>query len=735
MTDAVTLQLGEDGVLLAVMDLPGRPMNVVGDALMLGIAQAVERMADPAVKGLVLTSGKVDFCAGGDLDRMSRWTRPEEPFEASMAMKAQLRRLETQGKPVVAAINGHALGGGLEIALACHARIAVDDSRLKIGQPEVKFGLLPGGGGTVRLPRLIGIQAALQLMTEGTDLSPQKALALGLLAAVAQNRDDLLAQARAWVLAHPAPRQPWDEPKFRFPGGDSRSPAMAQLWTVAPSVASARTWGNLPAVQHIMSSVYEGGLLGFEAACEVESRYFAACAMSQASKNMIGTLWHQLNALKKGASRPAGQPAVKVRKLGVLGAGMMGAGIAYVAAKAGLEVVLLDSSQQGAERGKVWSQGLLDGAVRKGRSTPSKRDALLALITPTTDFAALSGCDLVIEAVFEDRAVKAEVTAKAEAVIGADTVFASNTSTLPITGLAQASARPEHFIGLHFFSPVDKMPLVEIIVGAQTSDATLARGFDFVQQIGKTPIVVNDSRGFYTSRVFATYVMEGIAMLKEGVHPRSIEVAGQQAGMPMPPLALQDEVSLSLSLHVAEQTRKDLLVEGRPTAEHPALSVIRDLCGIGRVGKKVGQGFYDWPGREAAVDGADAAGSDKGQSSEKGAKGEKRLWPGLAERYPVAEQQPAQRELMDRLMFIQANEAARCLEEGVLRSVADGNIGSIMGWGFAPFEGGALQFINARGVGAFVERCRELAVRHGPRFEPAALLVKLAAEGWPVADR
>jgi 3-hydroxyacyl-CoA dehydrogenase/enoyl-CoA hydratase/3-hydroxybutyryl-CoA epimerase len=490
-----------------------------------------------------------------------------------------------------------------------------------------------------------------------------------------------------------------------------------------------------------MSSVYEGGLLGFEAACEVESRYFAACVMSQASKNMISTLWHQLNALKKGASRPAGQPASRVRKLGVLGAGMMGAGIAYTAAKAGLEVVLLDSSQEGAERGKAWSQGLLDGAVRKGRSTPTKRDALLALITPTTDFADLSGCDLVIEAVFEDRAVKADVTAKAEAVMGASAVFASNTSTLPITGLAQATARPDHFIGLHFFSPVDKMPLVEIIVGAQTSDATLARGFDFVQQIGKTPIVVNDSRGFYTSRVFATYVMEGIAMLKEGVHPRSIEVAGQQAGMPMPPLALQDEVSLSLSLHVAEQTRKDLLAEGRPIAEHPALSVIRDLCAVGRVGKKVGQGFYDWPGREAAVDGAGAAGSDKGQKvekgekSEKGEKGEKRLWPGLAERYPVAAQQPEQRELMDRLMFIQANEAARCLEEGVLRSVADGNIGSIMGWGFAPFEGGALQFINARGVGAFVERCRELAARHGPRFEPAGLLVKLAAEGRPVADR
>jgi 3-hydroxyacyl-CoA dehydrogenase/enoyl-CoA hydratase/3-hydroxybutyryl-CoA epimerase len=720
MSDAVSLHLGEDGVLVAQMNLPGRPMNVVGDALMQGLDLAVQRLADPAVKGLVLTSAKADFCAGGDLDRMSRWARPEEPFEASIAMKAVLRRLETQGKPVVAALNGHALGGGLEIALACHARIALEDARLKIGQPEVKFGLLPGGGGTVRLPRLIGIQAALQLMTEGTDLSPQKALSLGLVTALARDRDDLLAQARAWVLARQSgpTRQPWDEPKFRFPGGDSRSPAMAQLWTVAPSVASARTWGNLPAVQHIMSSVYEGGLLGFEAACEVESRYFAACVMSQASKNMISTLWHQLNALKKGASRPAGQPASKVRKLGVLGAGMMGAGIAYTAAKAGLEVVLIDTTQEGAERGKAYSQDLLEEALKKGRSTPEKRDALLALITPSTDFSRLAGCDLVIEAVFEDRAVKADVTVRAEAVIGADAVFASNTSTLPITGLAQASARPANFIGLHFFSPVDKMPLVEIIVGRQTSDATLARGFDFVQQIGKTPIVVNDARGFYTSRVFATYVMEGIAMLKEGVHPRSIEVAGQQAGMPMPPLALQDEVSLSLGLHVAEQTQRDLAAEGRSVAEHPGLSVIREMCALGRVGKKAGQGFYDWP-----------------DASQKAAGAQRRLWPGLAERYPVAQAQPDPGELRDRLMFIQANEAARCLEEGVLRSVADGNIGSIMGWGFAPFEGGALQFINARGVGAFVERCRELAARHGPRFEPAGLLVELAAEGRLVADR
>ena len=483
---AVQLHVGDDGILVATMDLPGRPMNVVGDELMLGIARAVERLADPAVKGLVLTSAKADFCAGGDIDRMSKWTRPEQPFEAGNAMKAVLRQMEGQGKPVVAAINGHALGGGLEIALACHARLALDDARLKLGQPEVKLGLLPGGGGTVRLPRLVGIQAALQIMGEGADMSPQQALGLGLLAGLARDRDDLMAQAKAWIAANPKAKQPWDQPKFRFPGGDSRSPAVAQLFSVAPSVASARSWGNYPALQHIMSSVFEGGLLDFDAASQVESRYFAACAMSQQSRNLIGTLWYQLNAIKKGASRPAGLPATKVNKLGILGAGMMGAGIAYVAAKAGIEVVLLDTTQEAAERGKAYSRGLLDKAVKKGRSTVDKRDALLARITPTTDYAALQGCDLVVEAVFEDREVKAGVTRRAEAALGEGAVFASNTSTLPITGLAQASRRPNNFIGLHFFSPVDKMPLVEIIVGKATSDETLARGFDFVQQKSPT---------------------------------------------------------------------------------------------------------------------------------------------------------------------------------------------------------------------------------------------------------
>ena len=709
MSDAVKLNLGDDGILVATMDLPGRPMNVVGDALMEGIAAAAEKLADPAVKGLILTSGKADFCAGGDLDRMSKWTTAEEPFEASMAMKKVLRQLELQGKPVVAAINGHALGGGLEIALGCHARIVIDDPKLKLGQPEVKLGLLPGGGGTQRLPRLVGMQQAMQICAEGNDIAPAKALGMGLITALAKDRDDLMAQARAWIVANPKAKQPWDQPKFKIPGGDSRSPGVVQMLAIAPSIASAKSWGNYPAVTHIMSSIFEGCLLDFDAACVVESRYFAACVLSQESKNIINTLWYQLNAIKKGASRPQGVERSTVKKLGVLGAGMMGGGIAYVSAKAGIDVVLLDTTQELADKGKAYSQGILDKAVKKGRSTPDKRDALLAKITAGTDFALLQGCDLVIEAVFEDRAIKADVTKRAEAVLGADKVFASNTSTLPITGLAQASSRPRNFIGLHFFSPVDKMPLVEIIVGQETSDETLARGFDYVLQIGKTPIVVNDSRGFYTSRVFATYVMEGITMLKEGVHPRSIEVAGLQAGMPMPPLALQDEVSLSLGLHVAEQTKKDLTAEGKTYVEHPGMAVVRQLCEIGRIGKKAGQGFYDYG----------LADDERG----------KRLWPGLAQLFPVAAQQPEQKELIDRLMFAQANEAVRCLDEGVLRSVADGNIGSIFGWGFAPFQGGALQFINAMGAKAFVARSRELAAKFGPRFEPAAGVVKLAETG------
>ena len=701
--NALKLTVDADGIATATMDSPGRSMNVLDDKLAAGLAALVDRLeTDASIKGLVLASGKKDFLAGADIDRLRALSSAREAFDESMRFKKALRRLELCGKPVVAAINGKCLGGGLEIALACHHRIVLDDGKARLGLPEVKLGLLPGGGGTQRLPRLVGMQQALQWMGEGTDVRAAQALKSGLVGALATSADDLHAQARAWIVANPAPKQPWDLPKFRYPGGDSRSPAMAQLFSVAPSMVSAKSFGNYPALTHILSCVFEGGLVGIDAGLEIESRYFAACAMSQESRNLIGTLWYQLQAIERGASRPAGFAPRQVRRLGILGAGMMGAGIAYVAARAGIEVMLLDTSPDSAVKGRLVSQDLLDKAVRKGRSTPEQRDATLARITPTVRHEELAGCDLVVEAVFEDRAVKADVTRRTEALLAPDAVFASNTSTLPITSLAGASVRPAQFIGLHFFSPVDKMPLVEIIMGKQTDDATLALAFDFVRQIGKTPIVVNDSRGFYTSRVFATYVMEGLALLKEGVHPRHIEAAGLQAGMPMPPLALQDEVSLTLALHVADQTRKDLAAEGKAYVEHPGESVLRQMCELGRVGRKANLGFYDW--------------TDAGR----------RLWPGLAEMFPVAAAQPSQRELIDRLLFAQANEAARCVEEGVLRSVADANVGSIFGWGFAPFHGGALQFINAMGAKRFVERARELAAAHGARFAPAHVVVNLA---------
>jgi 3-hydroxyacyl-CoA dehydrogenase/enoyl-CoA hydratase/3-hydroxybutyryl-CoA epimerase len=708
---AIRTELGADGVLLATLDLPGRAMNVLNEELAAPFAQLVERLeSDPAVTGLILASGKPDFLAGADVDRLWAMASAQEAFDESMRFKRLLRRLERAGKPVVALIQGRCLGGGLEIALACHARVLVDDGRARLGLPEVKLGLLPGGGGTQRLPRLVGMQQALQWMGEGTEVRAREALATGLVSELVPDAAAGLDRARAWIAEHPQARQPWDTPRFRYPGGDSRSPATAQMFAIAPSIASAKSWGNYPALTHILSCVFEGGLTDIDNALAIESRYFAACVVNYESRNLIGTLWYQLNAIRKGRSRPAGEPPSRVSRIGVLGAGMMGAGIAHAAAKAGIAVVLVDTTLEAAERGKGHAQGLLERAVKKGRSTPEARDAVLARITPTTDYAALADCELVIEAVFEDRALKAAVTAHAEEVLAESAVFASNTSTLPITGLAAASQRPANFIGLHFFSPVDKMPLVEIIVGRETSDATLARGFDFVLQIGKTPIVVNDSRGFYTSRVFATYVMEGMALLAEGVAPRAIEVAGLQAGMPMPPLALQDEVSLSLALHVAGQTRKDYAAEGRVYEEHPGERVLRALCERGRTGRKVGAGFYDW--------------TDEGRS----------LWAGLAELFPPHAAQPTQQELVDRLMFVQANEAARCYEEGVLRSVADANVGSIFGWGFAPFQGGALQFINALGPARFVARARELAAAHGPRFAPAACVVRLAEQGAELRD-
>lgn len=709
----VTFDVDANGIGLVTIDQPGRAMNVLNPTLVEPFAAIVERFEkDADIKGLVITSGKSTFIVGADIDQLTQIQTAEEAFKLCEDLKGMMRRMEKAGKPVVAAINGTALGGGLELALAAHARFALNDPKLKLGLPEVKLGLLPGGGGTQRLPRMIGIQKSFELITQGKELTAAKAKEMGIVNDLAETREELIAKAKAWCVANPKASQPWDNKGFRIPGGDSKSPAVVQVLAIAPSMANAKAHGNYPAITHIMSCLFEGCLLDFDAGSQVESRYFAACVASQTSKNMINTLWHQLNAIKKGQSRPKGPAESKVKKLGVLGAGMMGAGIAYVSAKVGIDVVLLDTTQENADKGKAYSQGILDKAISRGRSTAEKRDALLARIKPTTSYEDLAGCDLVIEAVFEDREIKAVCTQKSEAVIPANAVYASNTSTLPITGLAKASSRPANFLGLHFFSPVDKMPLVEIIVGKETSDDTLARGFDYVLQIGKTPIVVNDKRGFYTSRVFTTYIMEGMAMLGEGIHPRSIEVAGMKAGMPMPPLALQDEVSLSLSLHIAEQTRKDLQAEGVTMPVHPGFAVVQKIGGEhARIGKKASKGFYDYSGKD------------------------KSLWPGLLDVYPPKAVQPSQQELVDRMLYAQANEAARCYEENVVRSVADTNIGSIFGWGFAPNQGGALQFINAVGAKQFVARSRELAKAYGPRFEPAAIVVKQAQEGGRFEDK
>ena len=667
----------DNGIITVTIDQTERKMNVIGDGFNEAFATITDAFInDQDAKGLILTSGKSTFVVGADIDQLATIETAEQAFDLVEDLKTSLRKLETSGKPVVAAITGTALGGGLELALACHYRIAIDSpktsSTTKLGLPEVKLGLLPGGGGTQRLPRLIGIQKALELMTQGKELRPQQALEIGFIDDVAHDDDELISKAKAWINDNPKAQQPWDKKGFKIPGGDSNHPKMVQVFSMAPAMANQKSHGNYPAITHILSSVFEGCLTDIDNGLKIESRFFVACVLSDVSKNMINSLWTQLNSIKKGQSRPQGFERSKVSKVGILGAGMMGAGIAYVSAKAGMEVVLLDTAIEGAEKGKSYSTKLLDKAISRGRSTKDKKQALLDLIKITTFYDDLEGCDLIIEAVFEDVDIKAECTRQSEDVIPETAVYASNTSTLPITELAKASKRPNQFIGLHFFSPVDKMPLVEIIVGEKTDDATLATGFDYVGQIGKTPIVVNDSRGFYTSRVFGTYVSEGIAMLAEGVHPRSIEVAGMKSGMPMPPLALQDEVSLSLSLHVMEQTKKAMEAEGKAFTPHPAMSVVEKMVKeFGREGKKVSKGFYDYPEN-----------------------GEKHLWSELTELYPTTDEQPSQQDLVDRLLYVQANETAKCYEENVVRTVADANIGSIFGWGFAPNQGGTLQFIN-----------------------------------------
>ena len=711
MTDAIRYAKGPDNIVVLTMDMPGQSANTMNAQYREAMAETVERLEaeKDSIAGVIITSAKKTFFAGGDLNELIKVDKADanDFYQMILRIKGQLRRLETLGKPVVAAINGAALGGGWEICLACHHRIALDSSSVQLGLPEVTLGLLPGGGGVVRMVRLLGLEKALPYLVEGKKVRPQEALKAGLIHDIASDKDELLVKARAWITANPAPMQPWDIAGYKIPGGTPSSPSVAQMLAIAPSVLRDKTKGCFPAPEKIMCAAVEGAQVDFDTAQIIEARYFTELTTGQVAKNMIGTFWFQLNEINAGGSRPQGFAPYTTRKVGVLGAGMMGAGIAYVSAAAGIEVVLKDVSVAAAEKGKAYTAKLLEKKVARGQMSVEKRDAFLARITATDSESDFAGCDLIIEAVFEDRDLKANVTAAAERAALSDAVIASNTSTLPITGLATAVQNQDKFIGLHFFSPVDKMPLVEIIKGQQTSDETLARGFDYVMQIKKTPIVVNDSRGFFTSRVFGTFTNEGIAMLGEGISAAMIETEARKAGMPVGPLAISDEVSMSLMNHIRQQTIKDFSEEGKAIAQHPAYAVIELMLNeYKRPGKAAGGGFYEYP-----------------------AGGKKHLWPELKRRFEQADAQIAAEDVRDRILFIQAIETVRCVEEGVLTSVADANIGSIFGIGFAAWTGGALQFINQYGIKDFVARAHYLAEQYGERFQPPALLLEKAAKG------
>jgi 3-hydroxyacyl-CoA dehydrogenase / enoyl-CoA hydratase / 3-hydroxybutyryl-CoA epimerase len=710
----------DDGIVTLVLDDPDQSANTMNAAFADSLDAVLERLENEIgqIRGIIVTSAKKTFFAGGDLRDLIRAT-PEDAesvFAGSMRIKRRLRRLETLGKPVVAAINGAALGGGYEIALACHHRIALDAPGSRIGCPEVTLGLLPGGGGVVRAVRLLGIaDALLKVLLQGRQYTPRRALEAGLVHEVADSREAMLAAARAFIDAHPEARQPWDVPGYEIPGGTPRDPAFAAGLPAFPATLTKQLGGApYPAPRRILAAAVEGSQVDIDTAFVIEARYFTELACGAVAKNMIQAFFFDMQAVNSGASRPAGVPARQVAKVAVLGAGMMGAGIAYSCARAGIDVVLKDVSAQAAERGKAYSAGLLDKAVAKGRKTAAERDALLARITPTADPADLAGCDAVIEAVFEDAALKHKVFQEIQGIVAPDALLCSNTSTLPIGMLAEGVERQEDFVGLHFFSPVDRMPLVEIIRGERTGDRALARAFDLVRQIRKTPIVVNDSRGFFTSRVIGQFINEGVAMVGEGVPAASVEQAAAQAGYPAKVLALLDELTLTLPRKIRREARAAVEASGGTWHEHPAERVVdRMVDEFGRPGRSGGAGFYDYAdGRRGA------------------------LWPGLAEHFGTPGTTLPMRDMQERMLFAEALDTVRLLEEGVLTSVADANIGSVLGIGFPAWTGGVLQYINGYegGPAGFTERARELAAAYGERFTPPALLVDKAARKERFAD-
>lgn len=705
---AIQYLKNDDGIIILTLDSPNQSVNTMNGDFRVALENIVSKLkSETSITGIIFRSAKKTFFAGGDLDELIQ-ARLEDAtpfFEMIQKMKAEFRYIETLGVPVVAALNGTALGGGWEIALGCHARIALNDPKTKFGLPEVTLGLLPGGGGIVRMVRLLGLQNAFPFLMEGKQFGIDKAKSLGLIQDTAETSEELMDKAIAWVKEHPKSQQPFDVKGYKIPGGDPKTPVVAQMLAIAPAMLRDKTKGCYPAPEAIMAAAVEGTQVDVDTALTIESRYFTYLATGQVSKNMIGTFWHGMNAIKAGASRPKDVAKWQASKVGVLGAGMMGAGIAYSTAIKGVPVVLKDVSVENAEKGKAYSQKLLDKKVSQGRMTAEKRDQVLSLITATASAEDLKGCDLIIEAVFENQELKAKVTQEAEAFLVEGGVMASNTSTLPITGLANASKDQANFIGLHFFSPVDKMQLVEIIKGKNTSAETLAKAYDYVQQIGKIPIVVNDSRGFFTSRVFGTFVQEGLRLLHEGVHPARIEMAALKAGMPVGPLAIQDEVALTLSEHVANETRKALQAEGKDLPRSGADDVIQTMIHtFDRKGKAAGAGFYDYP---------------EG--------GKKHLWEGLnhwKQDVDISEQ-----EMIDRFLFVQSLDTLRCYEENVLESIIDANIGSIFGIGFAPWTGGAIQFLNQYGLDQAVQRANELEAKYGERFKAPQRLVESVPSG------
>ncbi|RWH75224.1 MAG: 3-hydroxyacyl-CoA dehydrogenase [Mesorhizobium sp.] len=714
-----TLDIDADGIALITWDMPDRSMNVFTEEAMLELNSIVDKVAsDAAIKGAVITSGKDTFSGGADITMLQKMLSKfaadkakdldkatKALFDNAGYMTGLFRKLETSGKPWVSAINGTCMGGAFELSLACHGRVAADSDKVRMALPEVKIGIFPGAGGTQRVPRLTDQQQALQMLTSGQTLSPQKAKSMGLIHEIAEPQK-LVETAKAMIKNGLKPVAPWDEKGFKLPGGPIYSVAGANLWPPAIAILRRETYGNYPAAAAILKCVYEGLLVPFDTALRIEQRYFTEIMQTREAAAMIRSLFVSLQELNKGARRPAGVPETKFKKIGVLGAGFMGAGIAYVTAKAGIPVVLLDRDMEAAAKGKAHSDSLISDQVRKGRARPEDKDRLLSLITPTADYADLAGCDLVIEAVFEDSGVKKDATEKAEAMLKPAAVFASNTSTIPITSLAKNSARPKNFIGIHFFSPVDKMMLVEIILGKKTGDKALATAIDFVRAIKKTPIVVNDTRGFYVNRCVLRYMSEAYKMLIEGVPAPMIENAAKAAGMPVGPLALTDETAIDLAQKIMKQTMRDL---GESAVDPKQMALINTLVDThGRFGRKNGKGFYDYPQKPA----------------------KKKLWPGLKDLYPqLAPEKVDYEELKQRLLVTIALEAARVMEEGIVTDPREADVGSILAFGFAPFTGGVLSYIDGIGAKKFVKIAKGLQKKYGAEFKAPKLLLDMAEKG------